>query len=126
MYSSKLSISRRFLMSVTWNILCILPCSVNLIFITLLKNEVECISLALLTCQHLQASCWFSCDILSLTKSLSENFKLVSSWDLVPRFLRLYINDCFCLRYLNFTITLSTLTPVSDSALQILASKTSS
>ena len=33
-------------MSVTWNILCILPCSVNLMFITLLKNQVECIFLA--------------------------------------------------------------------------------
>ena len=30
MYSSKLSISKRFSMSVTWNILYILPCSVNL------------------------------------------------------------------------------------------------
>ena len=48
-------------------------------------------------------------DILLLTKSLPENFKLVSSWDLVPRFLRLYINDCFCLRHLNFAITLSDL-----------------
>ena len=109
MYSSKLSISRSFSMSVSWNILCIVPCSVNFMFTTLLKNQVEGIFLALLSCQHLQASCWFSCDILSLTKSLSENFKLVSSWDLVPRFLRLYINDCFCLRYLNFTITLSDL-----------------
>ena len=51
----------------------------------------------------------FLCDILSLTKSLPENFKLVSSWDSVPRFLRFYINDCFCLQHLNFTITLSDL-----------------
>ena len=127
-------------MSVTWNILYILPCSVNLMFTTFLKNQVECIFLELLSCQHLYASCWFSCDILLLTKSLPENLKLKSSWDLVPRFLCLYINDCFCLQHLNFTITLSdlfirwqackssgtTLTPVSDSALQILSSKTSS
>ena len=32
MYSSKFSISNRFSMSVTWNLLCILPCSVNLMF----------------------------------------------------------------------------------------------
>ena len=109
MYSSKLSISRRFSMSVAWNILCILPCSISLMFTTLLKNQVECIFLAPLNCQHLQASCWFSCDILSLTKSLSENFKLVSSWDLVPIFLLLYINDCSCMQHLNLTITLSDL-----------------
>ena len=30
MYSSKLSVSKRFCISVTWNILCIFPCSVNL------------------------------------------------------------------------------------------------
>ena len=82
-------------------------------------------------------------DILLLTKSLPENFKLVSSWDLVPRFLRLYIsyNDCFCLRHLNSTIiTLSdlfilwqackssgtTLTTVSDSAYKYYPLKTSS
>ena len=78
--------------------------------------------------------------MLSLTKSLPKNFKLVSYWDLVPILLRLYINDCFWLQHLNFTITLSdlfiwwqackssgtTLTPVSDSALQILSSKTAS
>ena len=45
----------------------------------------------------LEASCWFSLDILLHTKSLPENFRFVSSWDLVPRFLCLYINDCFCL-----------------------------
>ena len=56
-------------MSVTWNILCILSCSVSLTFTTLLKNQVECIFLALLSCQHLYASRWFSRDILSLTKS---------------------------------------------------------
>ena len=39
------------------NILCIRPCSVNLMFITLLKNQVECIFLELLSCQHLYASC---------------------------------------------------------------------
>ena len=140
MYSSKFSISRRFSISVTWNILCILSCSINLIFTTLFKNQVECIFLALLSCWHLWASCWFLCDILSLTKSLPENFKFVSSWDLLPRFLRFYINDCFCLRHLNFTMILSdlfmrwqackssgtTLTLVSDSALRILSSKTSS
>ena len=55
--------------------------------------------------------CWFSCDIgtLSLTKSLPENLKFVNFWDVVPRFLRLYINDCFCLQQLNFTITLPNL-----------------
>ena len=43
---------------------------------------------------------------ISKLPSLPKNFKLVSSWDLVPRSLRLYINDCFCLPHLNFTITL--------------------
>ena len=42
-------------------------------------------------------------------KNLPENFKLVSSLDLVPRFLRLCISDCFCLQPLIFTITLSDL-----------------
>ena len=91
MYSSKLCVSKRFSMSVTWNILYILPCSVNLRFTTLLKNQVEWIFRALLSCRHLYASCWFSWDILSLTKSLPENFRLLSSWDLLPRFLCLYI-----------------------------------
>ena len=127
-------------MSGTLNILWIVLCSVSLTSTTLLKNQVECIFLALLICRHLYPSCWFSRDILSLTKSLSENFKFESSWDLVPRFVRLYITDCFCLRHLNFIITLSdlfiqwqvcrlsgaTLTPISDNALQTLASKASS
>ena len=95
MYSSKLSISKRFSMSVTWNILYILPCSVNLRFTTLLKNQVEWIFQALFSCQNLYANCWFSWDILSLTKSLPEKFRLLSSWDLLPRFLRLYITDFF-------------------------------
>ena len=132
MYSSKLSISKRFSMSVTWNILCILPCSVNLRFTTLLKNQVEWIFRALLSCRHLYTSCWFSWDILSLTKSLPENFRLLSSWDLLSKFLCLYIPELFCLRHLNLTITLSdlfvrwqacksfgtTFTPVNDKALQ--------
>ena len=139
MYSSKLSISKRFSMSVTWNILYILPCSVNLRFTTLLKNQVEWIFRALLSCRHLYASCWFSWDILSLTKSLPENFRLLSSWDLLPRFLRLYRTEFFCLRHLNMTITLSvlfiwwqacksfgTFTPVNDKALQMFSSKRSS
>ena len=106
MYSSKLSISKRFSMPVTWNILYILPCSVNVRFTTLLKNQVEWIFQALLSCQHLYESCWFSWDILSLTKSFPENFKLLSSWDLLSRFLRLYITEFFCLQHLNLTITL--------------------
>ena len=95
MYSSKLSISQRFSMSFTWNILYILPCSVNLRSTILLKNQAEWIFQALLSCQHLYVSCWFSWDILSLTKSLPENFRLLSSWDLLPRFLRLYITIFF-------------------------------
>ena len=127
-------------MSVTWNILYILPSSVNLSFTTLLKNKVEWIFQALLSCRHLYASCWISWDILSLTKSLQENFRLLSSWDLLPRFLRLYITEFFCLRHLNLTITLSvlfirwqvcksfgtTFTPVNDKALQMFSSETSS
>ena len=76
-------------------------------------------------------------DILSPTKSLPDNFRFVSSWDLLPRFLRLYMIEFFCLQYLNFTITLSdlfirwqaakslgiTLTPVSGNALQMFSSK---
>ena len=110
MHSSKFSISKWFSMSFAWNILHILPCSLNLSFTTLLKkNQVEWIFRALLSCRHLYASCWFSWDILSLTKSLPENFRLLSSWDLLPRFLRLYITEFFCLRHLNLNITLSVL-----------------
>ena len=47
--------------------------------------------------------------ISKLPVFIPENFKFVSSWDLVPIFLRLYINDWFCLQHLNFTITLSDL-----------------
>ena len=35
------------------------------------------------------------------------NKKSSQKWNLVPRFLFLYINDCFCLEHLNFTINLS-------------------
>ena len=127
-------------MSVTWNILCILSCSVNLRFTTLLKNQVEWIFRALLSCLHLYARCWFSWDILSLTKSLPENLRLLSSWDLLSRFLLLYMIEFCCLRHLNLTMTLSDLfirwqacksfgtifTPVNDKALQTFSSKTSS
>ena len=140
MYSSKLSISKRFSMSVTWNILCILPCSVKLRFTSLLKNQVEWIFRALLSYRYLYVSCWFSWDILSLTKSPPKTFRLPSSWDLLPRVLRLYIIEFFCLRHLNFTMTLSrlfirwqayqafgtTFTSVYDKALQTFSSKTSS
>ena len=140
MYSSKLPISERFSMSVTWNISCILPCSVNLRFTTLLKDQIEWIFRAILSCRHLFASCWFSWDILSLTKSLLENFRLLSFRDLLARFLRLYITEFFCLRHLNLTITLSdlfiqwqacksfgtTFAPVNDKIFQTFSSKTSS
>ena len=122
-------------MSVTWNILWILPCSVSLMFATL----VEYIFLALLSCWHLYASLWFSKDILLLTKSFPENFKFENFWDLAPRLLCLYVTVCFYSHHLNFTITLSDLfilwqtcrssgamlTSVKDNALQTLASKTS-
>ena len=79
----------------------------------------------------------FILNLLSPTKSLPENFKFVSTLDLMPRFLRLYTNDCFCLWHLNLIITLSDLFMlwqackssettwilVSDSALQILSLK---
>ena len=151
MYSSKLSISKRFSMSVTWNILCILPCSVNLRFTTLLKNQVEWIFRELFSCRHLHASCWFLWDKLSLRKRFPENFRLLfpedfrllkslGSWELSPRFLRLYILEFFRLRHLNLTMTLcdlfirwqacktfgTTFTPVNDKVLQKFSSKTSS
>ena len=63
----------------------------------LLKNEVEWIFWALLSCWHSYASCWFSWDILSQTKSLPENFRLLSSWDLLPKVLCLYITEFFAL-----------------------------
>ena len=128
-------------MSVTWYILYIHLCSVNLRFTMLLKNQVEWIFRELLSCRHLYASCWwFSWDILSLAKRLTENFRLLSSWDLLLRFLRLYITEFFCLQHLNLTITLShlfirwqacksfgtTFTSVNDKALQMFSSKTSS
>ena len=67
------------------------------------------IFLAPLSCRHLYASCWFPWGIISLTKSLPENLNFESSWDLMPRFLRLRISDCFGSRHLNFIITLSDL-----------------
>ena len=80
-------------------------CSVSLMFTTLLRNQVECLFLALLCCLHLHASCWFSRDMLSITKSLPKNFKFESSWDLLPRFFCLYMTDCFGLQHLNVIIT---------------------
>ena len=94
-------------MSVKWNSLCILPCSVNLRFAILFNNWVRLIFLALLACQHLYASC--SWDILALTKSLPGNFRLISSWDLLPRFLRFCIIEFFCLRHFSLTVALSNL-----------------
>ena len=122
-------------MSVTWEILCIPPCFVNLMFTGLLNNQ--CIFLAALSCQYLSSMLVFMEHTLAY-KNLPKNLKFVSSWDLVPRFLCLYINDCFCLPHLDFTIILSdlfmwwqaskssgtTLTSFSDSTLQILSSKT--
>ena len=78
--------------------------------------------------------------ILSLTKSIFENFECESYWNLVTRFLRLYMTECFRLQHLNFIIAMpqlfilwqtfrssgGTLTRVSHNALQTLASKTSS
>ena len=59
-------------------------------------------------CRHLYVSYWFSWDILSLTKGLSESFRLLSSWDLLLRFLRLYI-IVFLLWHLNLIMVLSDL-----------------
>ena len=123
MCSSKLSISKRSSMSVN-RIFMYLPCSVSIMFTKLyLLVTLELLS--------------FILNLLSPTKSLPENFKFVSTLDLMPRFLRLYINDCFCLWHLNLIITLSDLFMlwqackssettwilVSDSALQILSLK---
>ena len=47
----------------------------------------------------LYAPWWFSWDILTLTKSLPENFRFISYWDLVPRFLGLCISYCLCLQH---------------------------
>ena len=44
-------------------------------------------------------------DIPLVIKSLPENFKFKTFWDLVPRFLRLWFSDCLFLLYLHFTIT---------------------
>ena len=109
MHFSKFPVSKSFLMWVTWEILWILPCSVSLTFTTLLKDQVECMFVALMSFQHLYSSYWFSRDILSLTKSLPKNFKIESSWDLMPIFLHLCMADCFCLCHWNFIITMSDL-----------------
>ena len=93
-----------------------------------------------LSCQHLYVSYRLSRDILSLRKSLPENFRLESFWDLLPGFLRLYITEFFCLRHLNLTMTLpnlfirwqvckslqTTFTLVSDNAWKMFSSRTSS
>ena len=47
----------------------------------------------------LYAACWLSWDILTLRKSLPENFRFISYWDLVPRLLGLCISYCFCLQH---------------------------
>ena len=107
---------------------------------TSLKSQVECIFLLPLLFWHLYASCWFSWEILSLMKSLPENFYFVSSWDLVPRFwhlsnIRLFFLATFKFYYhsekselfmrleaCKFSGTRST--PVSHKASQRLAFKT--
>ena len=138
MYSSKLSISKRFSMSVTWYILYILPRSVN--FHNIVKEPGRA---SFPGTFELSA---FICELLifmrhTLTnKTSSRKFRLLRSWNLLPRFLRLYITEFFCLQHLNLTITLSvlfsrwqacksfgtTFTPVNDKALQMFSSKTSS
>ena len=117
MYSSKLSITKRFsVFYMKYFVYSSMLCRLNTTF----------------------TIC--SWDILSLTKSLPENFRLLSSRDLWSRFLRLYITEFLCLRHLNLTITLSalfirwqacksfgtTFTPVNDKALQMFSPKTSS
>ena len=42
-------------------------------------------------------------------KSLPESLRLLSSWDLLPRFLCLYMIEFFGLQHLNLTMTLSDL-----------------
>ena len=71
-------------------------------------------------------------------KVLTENFRLPSSWDLLPRFLHLYIKKFCCWRPLNLTLSDlfisrqdfqsfgDTFTPVNDKALQMFSFKTSS
>ena len=97
-------------------------------FTTLLKNQVECFSLALLSCQYLWASCWFPCDIHSLIIGLPGNFKSISFWDLVPRFLRLYIYDSDWPFHAmtSLQILKTKVTPIIHKALQILSFKTPS
>ena len=106
----------------------------------IVKEQAEWIFRVLMSCRHLHASCWFSWDILSLTKSLPENLTFLSSWDWLPRFLNLYIAEIFCLQLLNLTITFSdlfirweacksfgtTFTAVNDKSLKMFSSKTSS
>ena len=80
MYYSKLPVSKRFLVSVMRNILSILSCSVSLMFTALLRNQARCIFQKLLSCWHLYVICWLSCDILSLTRSLSKIVRFESSY----------------------------------------------
>ena len=137
MYSSKLSISKRFSMSVTWYILYILPCSVN--FHNIVKEPGRVSFPGTFELSAFIWSCWFSWDILWLTKSPPEN-------------LDYYVPEIYCLDIYVYTkqnffacniwiwLSLSvlfiqwqvcksfgtTFTPVNDKALQMFSSKTSS
>ena len=87
------------------------------------KNKVEWIFLILLSCLHLYTSCWFLSAILSLTKSLPENVTSLSSWDLFPcnMWIWIYLNV-----YIWWQVCKSlgiTWTSVSDNALQMFFPK---
>ena len=90
----KLSVSKRFSISIKQYILCILPCSVSLMFTTLLKNQVECILKNRVEC-------------ISGTRDTLE-----------------FLDSCNSCRSSACRSSRATLAPVSDNALQTLAAKT--
>ena len=134
--SFKLSMPKSFSMSIIWKILTGLLLSLSLMFIAVFQNQVEQISPAFFSWQHLYASWWFSWHMLCDMKSLPENFGWHRSSYLFRRFFLLTRTLHLSFLHSNFTITnsfffrwwqackLSGLTSCSvwESALQMFSS----
>ena len=94
---------RSFSMWIIWKILTRLPFSPSLMFIALFQNQVEQIFPVFFNWQHTYASWWFLWQMLSDTKSLSENFRLPSN--LFQRFS--LSTSTLCLWFLHSSSTIT-------------------
>ena len=112
--------------------------SLSLILTELFQNHMEWILLALFNCLHLHDNWWFSWQMLSEMKRLSEKLSWVRTSDLLWRFSLLIRMLHFC--FLHLTITAPfffkrwhawissgfTSRPIRDNAMQKLLSRISS